>query len=488
VGTPTDLWKEKIGSRPTVTVYERPDRGMAIYAKWPVGKSYRKRALSVGSIRDGAGKIDPNLKEAAFLEAVRLRSKIVAGDTDPAVGTDIPPETPSQPLTLKEGFDAFLHPEHGHFVTRKSQHAVDTARNAETILRILKPDTPWERVTGQTYRKLWRALAREHLADGRHGFNAAKKICITFRTAAVFLADEHLPLGTAMPMPKWRSKLRQEWMEMTDQREADLTADGPRHTPEEAGQIFRVLKDADPRIRLAVELGAADRLGQLLRCTRTDLNLDESIHPLGDLTIPGRGKKSGGTNALTKTQRDRVDADLSTGHLSLLEAAFQAGTISNYPLFPQGRLWKGKFRVTTATKPPMAKTTLLTLFRDLEALAGVESKPERGWYGLRRVFADLAEDVTSDERALNHITKHEGSDMRRKRYQERERPRITRAASETVAAVRRKVLSGDAGADDDTPETAPEAGKTYPSDLTQPEKTGNTQDRSDPTNIDESIT
>ena len=487
MGTLRTAWEEKIGSRPTVTVYERPDRGMVVYAKWPVGKSYRKRALTVGCIRDGAGNIDPKLKETAFLEAVELRSRIVAGDADPTVGPDGPLEAPPQALTLKEGFDHFLHPD-GHFASKKSQHAVDTARNAETILRILGPDLAWERVTGQTYRKVWRALAREHLADGRHGLNSAEKICIALRTAAVFLADEHLPLGTAMPMPKWRSKLRREWVAITEQREEDLTPDTPRHSPEEAGRIFSVLPTADSRIRLALELGVADRLGQLLRCNRTDVNLDESLHPWGHLTIPGRGKKSGGTNALTQTQRAQLDCDLSKGHLSLLEEAFQAGVISDYPLFPQGRLSKKKFKVTAAARPPMHKTTLLKLFRGLEALAGVESKPGRGWYGLRRIFADLAEDITSDERALNHITKHDGSNMRRKRYQERERPRITKVASETVAAVRRRVVTSDAGDADRTSETPPRAGKTYPSDLTQDGEAGQGGKKTNRASDDEHIT
>ena len=454
--TPSEIWEEKIGSRPTITIYERHDRGLAVYAKWPVGKSYRKRALTIGSIRNGAGKIDPNLKEAAFAEAIELRSKIVAGHADPTVGAGSREKAPPQPLTLQQGFTVFLS---DHFAT-DSQHARDSARNVKTIQRILGLDLPWTKVTGATYRKLWRALAHEHRNDGSHGYNSAEKICVTFRTAAVFLADEHLSPGTAMPMPKWRPNFHQDWVKITDQREKDLAPHTPRHSPVEAGLIFQALPDADPRIRLALDLGVADRLGQLLRCIRTDLNLDDPIHPWGSLAIPGRGRKSGGTNALTKAQRSRVDFDLRQGHLSLLEEDFQASTISNYPLFPQGRLLRGKFRVTAAAKPPMHKTTLLKLFRNLEALAEVESKPGRGWYGLRRVFADLAEDVTSDERALNHISKHQDSTMRRKRYQERERPRITRLASETVAAVRRKIVSSDDEDADGTTETAPRGGKT----------------------------
>ena len=365
-----------------------------------------------------------------------------------------------------------------------NQHARDSARNAETIQRILGLDLPWTDVTGATYRKLWRTLAHEHHRAGSRGYNTAEKICITLRTAAVYLADGHLSPGTAMPMPKWRAKLRQEWLVITNQRPDDLIPDTPRHDPKEAGQIFEVLPDADPRIRLVVELGVADRLGQLLRCNRSDLDLDDPKHPLGSLYIQGRGKKLGGTNALTKGQHDRVVADLSAGHLSLLEAAFQAGTISDYPLFPQGRLAKGKYRVIAAAKPPMVKTTLLNLFRDLEALAGVESESGRGWYGLRRLFADLAEDVTSDERTLNHITKHQDSTMRRQRYQQRERPDVLRAASDAIETVRKKLMGGEANADETGDERSPPRKKPYPSPLPQDGEAEEAGERADRVNND----
>lgn len=49
----------------------------------------------------------------------------------------------------------------------------------------------------------------------------------------------------------------------------------------------------------------------------------------------------------------------------------------------------------------MHRTTVLEFFRELEQLAGVESQPGRGWYGLRRKATDVARRYTSDAKVLN---------------------------------------------------------------------------------------
>ena len=40
-------------------------------------------------------------------------------------------------------------------------------------------------------------------------------------------------------------------------------------------------------------------------------------------------------------------------------------------------------------------------FRVLEEVAGVSSRPGRGWYGIRRGITDVAPEHTSDERELD---------------------------------------------------------------------------------------
>jgi hypothetical protein len=60
----------------------------------------------------------------------------------------------------------------------------------------------------------------------------------------------------------------------------------------------------------------------------------------------------------------------------------------------------------------------------------------RGWYGVRRIAADAAEDIEKDERVLNSITGHRDSYTRRMVYQDRERPEVLRQAARTRMAVR----------------------------------------------------
>src|SRR6185437_16089205 len=102
----------------------------------------------------------------------------------------------------------------------------------------------------------------------------------------------------------------------------------------------------DPRIRLAIELAAECRTGQVLRCTRRMLTLSEvdpskyEILPagaLGQVVIPGSGKKHGETVVLTPEQRRAVD-DALAGYLANYETAWQEKRIDDYYLFPGSRM------------------------------------------------------------------------------------------------------------------------------------------------------
>ncbi|HUX33989.1 MAG TPA: hypothetical protein VMV51_08940, partial [Gemmatimonadaceae bacterium] len=122
------------------------------------------------------------------------------------------------------------------------------------------------------------------------------------------------------------------------------------------------------------------------------------------------------------------------GYLRDLEASYQRGAIRTYPLFPGRRLAKGRAR-PTATKP-LGHRGALDLFHELEKQAGVAIVQGRGWYGVRRVSADLAEDVESDGRALNAITGHQSDEMRRRVYQARIRDEVLATASRAREAAR----------------------------------------------------
>jgi len=67
-----------------------------------------------------------------------------------------------------------------------------------------------------------------------------------------------------------------------------------------------------------------------------------------------------------------VDEVLSTGYMAQVEAAYGRGEIEDYFMFPAGKLRRGIVPVERATKQPLDKTAIRTMFVDVERKAGVE--------------------------------------------------------------------------------------------------------------------
>lgn len=149
------------------------------------------------------------------------------------------------------------------------------------------------------------------------GVRAAKRIVDPVYCVAAWLREEHrIPSGAARPPKQSRKKLKEEWAQPTGMRR--IRPNRPRNTAAEYRCIFAAMTDVrvNPRIRLAIELAAACGTGQALRCTRTMLTLTEidssayALTPpgqLGQIIIPGAGKKHGETVVLTSEQRCAVD-------------------------------------------------------------------------------------------------------------------------------------------------------------------------------------
>jgi hypothetical protein len=251
----------------------------------------------------------------------------------------------------------------------------------------------------------------------------------------------------------WREQLRREWEQLTASR---ITRSTPRHSEEEIRLIFAALDnpEVDPRIALAIELGAEARLGQVRRLMRSDVDLSPiGAFSLGRVTVHGSGKKLGVQRDLTPEERTAIDRALS-GYLKNLEEAYQQGMRADYPVFPAGRLRydvapsrvpRRKKRPTlvptrraklSTASTPIGKWALNSYFHGLERLAGVEPVEGRGWYGIRRRAADVYEDYEKDERVLNDQTGHKKSETRREVYQERERELIRAKSAETRRRVR----------------------------------------------------
>jgi hypothetical protein len=339
----------------------------------------------------------------------------------------------------------------------ESDHLRDMRRATRDTLEVVGR-TPrgelrtWDSLNNSVVRELWLGLARRFKATEQGGPTWTERCVVLLLQVSQWLAAEER-ISRAIVMKKaWREQLRREWEQYTGSRISKST---PRHSEEEIRLIFSALGHAavDPRIALAVELGAEARLGQVSRLKRSDVDLSAvGAFALGRVVVRGSGKKFGVTRDLTPEERAAIDRGLN-GYLSILEDAYQNALRADYPIFPAGRL-----RYDTAPSriprrkvaaPPVRraklsvsdkhidKRTLNDLFHDLERVAGVEPVPGRGWYGIRRRATDVYEDYEKDERVLNDQTGHKKSETRREVYQERDREAI-RAKSATT---RRRVRS-----------------------------------------------
>ena len=65
-----------------------------------------------------------------------------------------------------------------------------------------------------------------------------------------------------------------------------------------------------------------------------------------------------------------------------------------------GRRWTRRVR---ANVKPLSRDGARVAFKELEGIAQVDHVEGRGWYGLRRIAADLAESATTDDRVKDRL-------------------------------------------------------------------------------------
>ena len=448
------LWQYQKGEFPnTITAIERPDRKRFIEVRWWVGSlgRFQRRSLGFG-IRDANGVVVERLEREAVRQAQAMYDALMAGHS-------ISAQTTAQdgPLTLKAGFELATTVPTGLYVV-ESEHLREVRRAVRDILEVIglnpRGDArTWDALSNATARELWLGLARRYKASARGGPAWTERCVVMLFQVSQWLAGEE-KISKALVLKKgWRDQLRREWEQLTASR---ISRSTPRHSEEEISLIFAALDnpEVDPRIALALELGAEARLGQVRRLMRSHVDLSEvGAFQLGRVVVHGSGKKLGVTRDLTPEERGAIDRALA-GYLKDLEEMYQARLRDDYPMFPGGRL---RFDVAPSRLPrrrhpasppmrrakpsvsnePMDKRTLNDLFHALERIAKVEVLPGRGWYGIRRRAADVYEDYEKDERVLNDQTGHRNSDTRREVYQERDRDLIRAKSAETRRHVRK---------------------------------------------------
>ena len=467
---PDPLWTYSYGARPfTVNAYERPERGHQVWIRWTnAQKSGREKrdklplGLRVRNLR--LGKLDAQLVKAAERAVQQFQAKLLTGVQQSAqpVATTASLTAKAPCLTLREGFDIALHPTEGKYPATSTRRYDQMLKYRERLFGaadgappLIDPSLSWAALEAKHTRAMWRRMAARYLeTEGREfGLRAAEGIIDALYSVASWLREEdHIPCDAAHPPHNWRKRLKEEWAQRTGERHT--RPNRPRHSEEEYRQIFAALSDprVDPRIRLAIELAAECRTGQVLRCTRTMLTLTdiaateyESAPPgaLGQIEIAGAGKKHGEVVMFTPEQRRAVD-DALAGYLANYEAAWLAGELKDYYLFPgsrmrildeAGRRWTRRVR---AGAKPLSRDGARAAFQELERIARVPYVRGRGWYGLRRIAADMAETETTDDRVKDRLGGWKDSETRKQIYQDRETDRLRVEA----ASVRRRIRLG----------------------------------------------
>ena len=251
--------------------------------------------------------------------------------------------TPQPSLTLLAGFALALDPERGKYGSNRTRRYDQMLKyrgrlfgGPRHVAPLLDRTLTWIAFVPAEARALWRRMADRHVSTNgeEFGVRAAEGIVDAIYSVAAWLREEQLiPADAARAPAQWRKALKEEWAQRTGKRRT--RPHRPRHTVDEYRRIFAAMSDprVDPRIRLAVELAAECRTGQVLRCTRRMLLLPE-IAPneyeralpaaLGQIEIPGAGKKHGEVVVLTPEQRRAVD-DALAGYLANYEAAWEVG-------------------------------------------------------------------------------------------------------------------------------------------------------------------
>jgi hypothetical protein len=438
-------WKYTAGRRPfTVAGYERKDRRFDIWIRYG---EHRQRLTD--PIRDDRGQIVPALEAEAINLIAKAQTALKEGRLAPGKDLEVTP-VQKGPVTLRQAFDGALAITDTGMYLVESQQWADMRTLAADICGILGADREVESIRSDDGKKLWVGIARKVAARktrlirnrgrtraipwGGHRM-AVRAVDLLFRMLRHYYSEKMLP--PPRPPFKWMERLDNDWADIVGKAPAVAN---PRHSQAEVAKMLAGLKDADPRLALLLELAAETRLGQARRCTRRDLNLASGVGVLGhgELTIEGSRKKKGTVIDITREQRQLIDRTLKEGYLRNFEDWYQMGRIKDYPLFPKGRFVKGI--ASERQLAPVTRDGLRGWFQDYESKLRIPHMPGRGWYGVRRQAADLAEDATTDTRALNLLTGHSDERMRR-RYQDRDNPEVRRLAVETRLSIRKSVQS-----------------------------------------------
>lgn len=371
-------WEKSVGFLPhKVTVYEELARKGVLYLRWRQGGNWKKKSLR-RVLRTPRGRIDPEVQKWALQQAESQYARLVAGIS--------PSERAALlPLSIAEGLSRVTDSATGKYPT-DTPHRREVMREMKRAVAQWGSDTPWEAIKRADLRKLWRYRILELRQAGDTGLRGAEITMSRVLAVATWLRDEELiPTGAAVAPRTWKKELRADWVELTGERSLPEPR-RPRHSLEEMRKILAKAGEVDPRFELAMALGAELRIGQVIRCRRSDLDLEHET-----LTVRGKGQKRGVVEKLTAGQMKVARYHLIEGYLRDLERER-----ADYPLFPAGQMPGGRSGKAVATvlrhgsAQPIDRSVVDDWFHEAERLAEVPVVKGRAAYGLRRIAVDAA--------------------------------------------------------------------------------------------------
>lgn len=321
--------------------------------------------------------IAPHQVQAFRSELARMAQRIV----------DLPRGGSPRELTVEEGFALFFDAETGGLPSSRS--GLSSYRRAKEVWTAALRDPR----SGASLR--WNDVTLAHVE------------AVAYRMRD----EEHVVQGATMVL---RLNTVHRWLRRKRRmRELENPTEGfdfksyyggyeprqPRYTKSELKALLKVRDQVDPRFALLVVLIrlAGDRREAYRQAKRSDLNcqLDNppspEIAPHGWLRLPGLKGQRAQVVYLRARQRAEVDKALA-GYLRDLEAAYQAGEIKDYPLFPGARLKGGGGRPVRVKQPgafrPVSPMVTDLWLLDAHDLARVPKIERRRWHGFRRSVGD----------------------------------------------------------------------------------------------------
>lgn len=420
-------WTYTVGLNPhRVTAFEDVKRGGIVTLRWHIGAgAARKRMLrSLGiTIRGARGGLDRELLARAIAAADAQHVALASGKVSAVV------MAPTAPLTIAQGWARAKHPELGKW-NKDSAYRKDIDRAIKRAVETWGAACTWEEIDRGQLRKLWRKELARLRSKGHTGTRGAQLLLDLVLAVAEWLRDEQL-IGPTAAL-RWRN-MDAEFLADA----GDHTPSRPRYTVEEYRKLFAAAWQADERYGLLYDLGAEGRLGQVARAMRSHLDT-----ATGRLRVIGRGKKKGTVIVFTAAQKLNVADVLAAGYLAGLEAAYQAGEIPDYPLFPGGHFARDKdtkalvSRAEYATRAPVDRTAWRAWHQDAEKLAGIPHLKGRGPYGSRRAGVDGAKAEKISREGLQSWGGWADSQMPDAIYADQEQEYARDEASEIRAKVR----------------------------------------------------